>query len=201
MQMKALRSENLAKLSSSNSTSEEYWVTWICDGTPAGNCLSQIRCMSFSPLSSLLLPASSGQGCLVSGNIEQCGCRWQAAVRYRRIGLVAALRPLTSRLGLALAVAFGLGGRLRLGRFGGRGCGLLGGLWSGCVRLGVGVPDSRRLCGLLRVRLGFGLRTRLGVGFGLRRGVRLLGRDARLLAFAARLDRVSVGIGRDCGDQ
>src|SRR6202022_4018728 len=174
MQMKALRSENLAKLSSSNSTSDEYWVTSISDGTPAGYCLSQIRSMSFSPLSSLLLPASSGQGCLVSGNIEQCGCRWQAAVHYRRIGLVAALRPLTSRLSLALAIAFGLGGRFRLGWLGGGGCGLLGGFRGRrCVRLGVVVPDSRWLRGLLRFRLGFGLRIRLGVGFGLRRGVRL----------------------------
>src|SRR5258708_16610778 len=47
MQMKALRSENLAKLSSSNSTSEEYWVTSISAGTPAGYCLSQMRSMVF----------------------------------------------------------------------------------------------------------------------------------------------------------
>src|SRR5476651_1254309 len=47
MQMKALRSLNFAKLSSSNSTSDEYCVTSISAGTPAGYCLSQIRSMVF----------------------------------------------------------------------------------------------------------------------------------------------------------
>src|SRR5216684_7756393 len=47
MQMKALRSENFAKLSSSNSTSDAYWVTSISAGTPAGYCLSQMRSMLF----------------------------------------------------------------------------------------------------------------------------------------------------------
>jgi len=36
MQMKALRSLNFAKLSSSSSTSDAYWVTSMSDGTPAG---------------------------------------------------------------------------------------------------------------------------------------------------------------------
>jgi hypothetical protein len=47
MQMNALRSANFAKLSSSSSTSDEYWVTSISAGTPAGYCLSQIRSMVF----------------------------------------------------------------------------------------------------------------------------------------------------------
>src|SRR6478672_1832999 len=45
MQMNALRSANFLKLSSSNSTSDEYWVASISAGTPAGYCLSQIRSM------------------------------------------------------------------------------------------------------------------------------------------------------------
>src|SRR3954471_21891418 len=49
MQMNALRSANLAKLSSSNATSDEYWLTSISDGTPGGYCLSQIRSMGLSP--------------------------------------------------------------------------------------------------------------------------------------------------------
>src|SRR5437763_563309 len=47
MQMKALRSLNFAKLSSSSSTRDVYWVTSISLGTPAGYCLSQIRSMVF----------------------------------------------------------------------------------------------------------------------------------------------------------
>src|SRR6266702_1645556 len=50
MQMHALRSANLAKLSSSNSTSDEYCVTSISAGTPAGYCLSQIRSMRSPPM-------------------------------------------------------------------------------------------------------------------------------------------------------
>src|ERR1700754_5161775 len=49
MQMNALRSANLVKLSSSNATSDEYWVTSMSDGTPGGYCLSQIRSMDLSP--------------------------------------------------------------------------------------------------------------------------------------------------------
>src|SRR5712692_4744590 len=47
MQMKALRSLNFAKLSSSNSTRDVYWDTLISAGTPAGYCLSQMRSMVF----------------------------------------------------------------------------------------------------------------------------------------------------------
>src|ERR1700721_2899046 len=47
MQMKALRPPNFAKLSSSNSTRDEYWVTSISAGTPGGYCLRQMRSMSF----------------------------------------------------------------------------------------------------------------------------------------------------------
>src|SRR6266446_1155837 len=47
MQMKALRSANFAKLSSSNSTSDVYWDTSISAGTPDGYCLSQMRSMVF----------------------------------------------------------------------------------------------------------------------------------------------------------
>src|SRR5580693_7374484 len=47
MQMKALRSPNFAKLSSSNSTSDAYWVTSMSAGTPAGYCLSQMRSILF----------------------------------------------------------------------------------------------------------------------------------------------------------
>src|SRR6266436_361003 len=47
MQMKALRSLNFAKLSSSSSTRDVYWDTSISAGTPAGYCLSQMRSMVF----------------------------------------------------------------------------------------------------------------------------------------------------------
>src|SRR6266436_3598681 len=47
MQMKALRSANFAKLSSSNSTRDVYWDTSISAGTPGGYCLSQMRSMVF----------------------------------------------------------------------------------------------------------------------------------------------------------
>lgn len=45
MQMKALRSPYLRKLSSNRSTSEGYCVTSMSAGTPGGYCLSQIRSM------------------------------------------------------------------------------------------------------------------------------------------------------------
>src|SRR3979409_1090985 len=86
MQMKALRSENFAKLSSSNSTSDVYWVTSMLAGTPAGYCLSQIRSMVF-PLW-FYFPGTYpfvGTGRLVFDSIEQCGGRWQAAARKRVI--------------------------------------------------------------------------------------------------------------------
>src|SRR4029078_10818397 len=84
MQMKALRSENFAKLSSSNSTSDEYWVTSISAGTPAGYCLSQIRSMVL-PL--WLVSAFCWAGRLVFWQYLECRRRWQAAACYRRIGL------------------------------------------------------------------------------------------------------------------
>src|SRR5581483_3588373 len=56
MQMKALRSANFAKLSSSSSTSEAYWVVSISAGTPGGYCLSQTRSMVFPPNPVRLLP-------------------------------------------------------------------------------------------------------------------------------------------------
>src|SRR5258705_4156805 len=80
MQMKALRSANFAKLSSSNSTRDVYWDTSISAGTPAGYCLSQMRSMVF-PL--WFGPRFLGPGRFVWGSIEQCGGRWQAAARNR----------------------------------------------------------------------------------------------------------------------
>src|SRR5690349_12882653 len=82
MQMKALRSENFAKLSSSNSTSDEYWVTSISAGTPAGYYLSQIRSMVL-PL--WLVPAFIGSGRLVLGSIEN------AAADGKRLRAIDAL--------------------------------------------------------------------------------------------------------------
>src|SRR6202042_610619 len=82
MQMKALRSLNFAKLSSNNSTRDEYWVTSISAGTPAGYCLSQMRSMSL-PLSlrfPRIVPAHCDGSSWFLGNIERCGRRWQAAV-------------------------------------------------------------------------------------------------------------------------
>src|ERR1044072_8646574 len=55
MQMNALRSENFAKLSSSNATSDAYWLTSMSDGTPGGYCLSQIRSMGLSLESGICL--------------------------------------------------------------------------------------------------------------------------------------------------
>src|SRR6266581_9093678 len=110
MHMKALRSLNLAKPSSSNSTSEVYWVTSMSAGTPAGYCLSQMRSMLF-PLC-FKFPASWG-GTSVLGSIEQCGGLWQAAARYGRIvnyfgGATAPYGLLIRWLGLAGGA---LGGR------------------------------------------------------------------------------------------
>src|SRR3981189_27821 len=82
MQIKALRSLSFAKLSSSNSTSDVYWVTAISAGTPAGYCLSQMRSMVF-PL--WFTFPFVGTGRLILGSIEQCGSRWQAAAHYGRI--------------------------------------------------------------------------------------------------------------------
>src|SRR5271163_1226382 len=81
MQMKALRSLNFAKLSSSNSTRDEYWVTSISAGTPAGYCLSQMRSMLIPSrfVSLELRPLSRRDALFMSGSIEHCGGRWQAA--------------------------------------------------------------------------------------------------------------------------
>jgi len=87
MQMKALRSENFAKLSSSSSTRDEYWVTSISAGTPAGYCLSQMRSMLFPLL--VRFPWACpliGTGRVIWGSIEHCDGRWQAAPRFTRIG-------------------------------------------------------------------------------------------------------------------
>src|SRR5437763_15331425 len=109
MQMKALRSANFAKLSSSNSTSDEYWDGSMSAGTPAGYCLSQIRSMVF-PLRSISPVRWDGR--LILGSIEQAGRRWQAAGQYRRIvaygrersqGDWTRVAALTSWFGLAAA--------------------------------------------------------------------------------------------------
>src|SRR5882724_9148146 len=68
MQMKALRSANFAKLSSSSSTRDVYWVTSISAGTPAGYCFSQMRSMVF-PLP-VYLPLL-GWAVSVLGSIER----------------------------------------------------------------------------------------------------------------------------------
>src|SRR5665811_2363963 len=76
MQMKALRSLNFAKLSSSNSTRDVYWVTSISAGTPAGYCLSQMRSMVLPLRFASPFPGTGG---LVGGSIEQCSGPWQGA--------------------------------------------------------------------------------------------------------------------------
>src|ERR1700740_3265385 len=81
MQMKDLRSAYFAKLSSSNSTSEVYWVISMSAGTPGGYCLSQMRSMVF-PLPVSSPPLGTGRlvwAILIFGSIEQCGARWQGA--------------------------------------------------------------------------------------------------------------------------
>src|SRR5215510_12859251 len=93
MQMNALRSANFAKLSSNSSTSDEYWVTSMSDGTPGGYCLSQIRSMGLSPHDFRCLLYASG--CVAPDRLcfrqyWQCGRIWQAAARYRRIGVPSA---------------------------------------------------------------------------------------------------------------
>src|SRR6478735_9720128 len=92
MQMNALRSANLVKLSSSNATSDEYWLTSMSDGTPCGYCLSQIRSMGLSPRKCALfvvcMPRQKA-GSHYFPQYWQCGPIWQAAARYRRIGVPA----------------------------------------------------------------------------------------------------------------
>src|ERR1700712_3910601 len=82
MQMKALRSLNFLKLSSSNSTSDEYCDTSMSAGTPAGYFLSQMRSM-VTPL--WTISPFLGREAFVSESIEQCGGQWQAAARYGRV--------------------------------------------------------------------------------------------------------------------
>src|SRR5258707_8886899 len=165
MQMKALRSANFAKLSSSSSTRDVYCDTSISAGTPAGYCLSQMR--------SMVLPLWFGSpfvgpGRLVWGSIEQWGSRWQAAARsgpvVDREGGAGSDRPkpgLTAGRGGGLLIRrLGLGGTLGLDRrfCSGLGlCRLRGGLIAGgdrlfagfwgSRRLGIRVSDGSRLCG------------------------------------------------------
>src|SRR5882757_4411858 len=89
MQMNALRSANFLKLSSNSSTSDEYWVTSISAGTPAGYCLSQIRSMVFPLwlvpdfsrilgrdavfLAVLRMPLPMASGCVLSTHWESNG--------------------------------------------------------------------------------------------------------------------------------
>src|SRR6185295_9365866 len=89
MQMNALRSANLAKLSSSNATSDAYWLTSMSAGTPGGYCLSQIRSMGLSLESSefvLCLHPERRPGRVLFPAVWPCGGIWQADARYRRIG-------------------------------------------------------------------------------------------------------------------
>src|SRR5262245_12523707 len=90
MQMNALRSANFVKLSSNSLTSDEYWLTSMSAGTPAGYCLSQIRSMGLSPhdfrcLLCCVRLRRPGPPCF--RQYWQCGRIWQAAARYRRIGV------------------------------------------------------------------------------------------------------------------
>src|SRR4029079_4908934 len=113
MQMNALRSLNFLKLSSSNSTSDEYCVTSISAGTPAGYCLSQMRSMV---LPSKLLPVVwDGTRCLegVLSNAEAHGKRRRVldASRGSENGLFAREGSSAARRGRSV-----WGGRgLRLG--------------------------------------------------------------------------------------
>src|SRR5258707_5260082 len=172
MQMKALRSANFAKLSSSSSTRDVYCDTSISAGTPAGYCLSQMR--------SMVLPLWFGSpfvgpGRLVWGSIEQWGSRWQAAARSGPVvdreggagsdrpkpgltagrggGLLLRRLSLGGTLGLDRRFCSGLGlCRLRGGLIAG-GDRLFAGFW-GSRRLGIRVSDGSRLCGGVRIGLG-----------------------------------------------
>src|SRR4051812_23862439 len=66
MQMKALRSLNFLKLSSSNSTSDEYCVRSMSAGTPAGYCLSQMRSMVLPLWFCWVLPPFAGRDALLT---------------------------------------------------------------------------------------------------------------------------------------
>src|SRR2546430_417050 len=90
MQMNALRSANFAKLSSNSSTSDEYWVTSMSDGTPAGYCLSQIRSMVFPSLFICYFPSLLGRDRLVFGSIGNAA---QDGKRLRVIDALATKLP------------------------------------------------------------------------------------------------------------
>src|SRR3954469_19623602 len=125
MQMNALRSANLAKLSSRRSTSDEYCVGSISAGTPGGYCLSQMRSMetplidqsplclglaSLPSVSSLPERGGSGGGLgQTSGSGYRNPCKWRCRNCEVRRGL-ASRRLLTVVGGLG-----GLGRGLGLG--------------------------------------------------------------------------------------
>src|SRR5215510_2372570 len=122
MQMNALRSANLVKLSSSNATSDEYWLTSMSAGTPGGYCLSQIRSMGLSPQNLRYLffrfrlrsPDRLVSGSI--GNAAQYGKRLRvidALACHERTQLTA-VKPLKSRAERS-AGGLGLCGRRRLG--------------------------------------------------------------------------------------
>src|SRR5689334_1558860 len=128
MQMNDLRSANFTKLSSSNSTSDEYWVRSMSAGTPGGYCLSQIRSMGLSPREFavfVLCTPRQEAGALVFrsiGNAARYGKRLRvidALVRQAQSRLMAAGpaqnpgqgvcdQPAGLASGLGFAVVFGL---------------------------------------------------------------------------------------------
>src|SRR5712672_3965226 len=155
MQMKALRSLNFEKLSSSNSTRDVYRVTSTSAGTPAGYCLSQMRSMVF-PLP-VCLPVSGREALFwaVLSNAAAHGKRPRATgISLTRTG--PSERPKSSsgvrcgggllihRIGLAgraLRRRLGLGDSLGL-------CRLFRDLWR-AIRLGIRVYRVGRI-GLFR---------------------------------------------------
>src|SRR5215831_14606279 len=103
MQMKALRSANFAKLSSSSATSEVYWVASMSAGTPAGYWLSQTRSMVF-PLSVTFTRLSVGVFWRVLSHASGHGKRANVAGGAGEEGLPrrsAGLMPSTGRLAIA----------------------------------------------------------------------------------------------------
>src|SRR5450432_130647 len=167
--MKALRSRNFAKLSSSNSTRDVYWVASISAGTPAGYCLSQMRSMVFPlPVGSPV----SGRGALFGAILSNAAAHGK---RRRAIGISLTETGRSGRLKSSSGVRRG-GGLLiyRIG-FAGR-----------ALRRRLGLGGSLRLwrlCGGIRVFCGgrFGRRIRL-----FRRHPRLLAAMRRRLLFGFR---------------
>src|SRR3974390_1731399 len=159
MQMKALRSANLAKLSSKSATSEAYWVTSMSAGTPAGYCLSQTRSMVFPllnpPLSVGVLFGRLGHSC-ARGNRSAVTSRADARDALPRLAHAMAardrgsrLRPgvrstrrLVARRTLRRRLAVGLGLRGRLGLCGFRGIGRSRGGFFRCVGLCAGMFEG-----------------------------------------------------------